>query len=209
MRVARLPGIALIGAVRGPVKEGEEVLGELRKSNPFKVVLDVSPEELKGLTEHFTTPNFEPLALLLDTETTLAEELASFGEVRMPSPAFITAIRWAKENGRELVALDPDEESYTDMYLKHMGYLDLVHLARAEHKLKRSPPKAESPEQLVTYWDEKLHADKGSRKIALERRRLSAERLKELVAENGAAMIAAVVDVEHMDLILHLLKEES
>jgi hypothetical protein len=188
----------------------EPLLGELEKTDPPKVILQVSPEELKGLEEHFNTSQAEPLSLLLDSEIALAEALSAFGEVRLPSPAYVMAMRWAKERGKELVALDPDEDDYTNLFLKHMGYLSLVRRARAERSLKKSPPEADSAEELVCMWNDKLHGDRRSRNFLEERIRLAAEKLTEMVdEEKGMKSVLAIVDFEHWNAISSALAEHN
>lgn len=202
MKVARLPGLVLVGAVRGPMSEVDPLLGELDSVDPSKVAIQVSPEELRGLEEHFATPLAEPLSLLLDSEIALAEALSAFGEVRLPSPSYVMAMRWAKEKGKDLVALDPNEEDYTNLFLKHMGYLALVRRARAERALKKSPPVTSSSEELVCVWNDKLHADRRSSSLLEERRRLAVEKLTEMCEEEkGKKPIFAIVDFEHWNAI--------
>jgi hypothetical protein len=208
VKVVRLPGLVLVGAVRGPVSEVDPLLAELERADPSKVVMQVSPEELRGLQEHFTAPLAEPLSLLLDYEIALAESLSAFGEVRLPSPAYVMAMRWAKERGRELIALDPDEDEYTNLFLKHMGYLSLVRRARAERALKKSPPDAPDAEELVCMWNNRIHADRRSRNFLEERRRLAAEKLREICEEEkGRKPVVAVVDFEHWSAISSALSE--
>jgi len=192
----------LVGAVRGPMSEVDPLLGELDSVDPSKVAIQVSPEELRGLEEHFATPLAEPLSLLLDSEIALAEALSAFGEVRLPSPSYVMAMRWAKEKGKDLVALDPNEEDYTNLFLKHMGYLALVRRARAERALKKSPPVTSSSEELVCVWNDKLHADRRSSSLLEERRRLAVEKLTEMCEEEkGKKPIFAIVDFEHWNAI--------
>ena len=192
----------MVGAVRGPMSEVDPLLGELDSVDPSKVAIQVSPEELRGLEEHFATPLAEPLSLLLDSEIALAEALSAFGEVRLPSPSYVMAMRWAKEKGKDLVALDPNEEDYTNLFLKHMGYLALVRRARAERALKKSPPVTSSSEELVCVWNDKLHADRRSSSLLEERRRLAVEKLTEMCEEEkGKKPIFAIVDFEHWNAI--------
>jgi hypothetical protein len=184
------------------MSEVDPLLGELDSVDPSKVAIQVSPEELRGLEEHFATPLAEPLSLLLDSEIALAEALSAFGEVRLPSPSYVMAMRWAKEKGKDLVALDPNEEDYTNLFLKHMGYLALVRRARAERALKKSPPVTSSSEELVCVWNDKLHADRRSSSLLEERRRLAVEKLTEMCEEEkGKKPIFAIVDFEHWNAI--------
>jgi hypothetical protein len=195
--VTRLPGLVLVGAVRGPVEEAVAVRKELERVDPAEVHLDISPEELWGLKEYFSAPYSEPLAPLLEAESALARALSDFGEVRMPSPSYVVAIQWAHAKGRGIRALDPDEDAYSAMFLKNVRYLDLVRRTRAEHALSRSPPQAGSAEEVLLAWDARVHRGKGSQRLATERNHLMAERLREIAARGEGPVSVAIVDVEH------------
>lgn len=189
----------LIGAVRGPVAEAEAILAELDRTNPSCVALDLAPEELFGLKEHFGTRAAEPLAPLLQSENALAMALSEYGEVRMPSPSFVVPVQWALEHHRELIPLEPDEAAYSKLFLKNMGYLDLVRRARGEHALSRDPPKVSDPDTLVKAWEERLHRGRGSQKMLQERRRLLVQRLRKLQRASPGSTLVAVVDSEHWE----------
>lgn len=197
MKVTRLDGITLIGAVRGPVSEVAPVLGELGRGAPVKVILDIAPEELQGLKEHFTSPASEPLVPLMGSEAALANALSKFGEVRMPSPVFVEAVRWARENGAELLAMDVGDDSYTDLFLKNVGYLDLIRRTRAERALvKGDIPDAETAEELAVLWSKRLHQGKGSLKLWEERTVLAVERIDEVAPAGTRPPVVGIIDIE-------------
>ena len=182
------------------------MVAEIERRDPRRIALDLAPEELYGLKEHFGTGDSEPLATLLQTEVALAVALTAYGEVRMPSPSFVGPVQWALARGRELLALEPDEEEYSSLFLENVRYLDLVRRARAERSLRRSPPPVDSPEALVLAWEDRLHRTKGTRRMQEERRTRLAVRLAALRASSGSQPLVAVLDAEHWEPALQSLR---
>lgn len=200
MRVSRFDGLVLIGAVRGPVAEAGPVTRELQECAPGEVILDVSPEELKGLQEHFASPSSEPLVPLAGSEAALAGALSRFGEVRMPSPAFVAAVRWARSAGADLLPLDVSDDSYTDMFLENVGYIDLVRRTRAERALvKGDGPEAADAEELAIRWAGRLHRGRGSARLWERRIEAAVSRLDELAPPGRLSPAAAIADVERWE----------
>ncbi len=207
MRSVRIGYLDLIGALRGPVDEGTLVEQELGAFHPHTVILDLSPEELKGLQEYFAPEDSEPLVPLSTAEMGLARALSEFSDVRMPSPAFVAAVRWSTREGGQVLPLDENDESYADLFVKHVGYVDLVRRTRAEHALvKGKYPRAANAEDTTTLWSERMHRSKGSRKLWHERCEIAARRLKDITSGPEAPPFAAVIDFERWAEVRTLLE---
>ncbi len=197
MLSAEIGPITLVGALRGPVEEGDRVQQELERRKPRTIVLDLSPEELDGLQEYFGTGDSEPLVPLSGAEVGLARALSKYSDVRMPSPCFVAAVRWGQREGAELVALDENDESYADLFLKHVGYVDLVRRTRAERGLVRGKyGKVATAEEMALLWAERMHRSSGSKRLWNERCSIAARRLKAIAKGPGKAPIVAVIDFE-------------
>src|SRR5208282_2057145 len=96
---ARLGGagdIHLFAPVRGLASEVPLLLAALEGAPPSVVGLGISPEELKGLLDYFVTASAEPIVPLTTAERSEVRGLVRFGEVRVPNPAFVELLRWAR-----------------------------------------------------------------------------------------------------------------
>lgn len=204
--------LLLVGAVRGLEAEVPRVLRALSEFGPERVALGLSPEEVKALREHFTDPRVEPWVPLSTTEVAYAQGLCLFGSVRVPSPAFVAAIRWAEEAGVPLEGVEPPDDEYSQLFLEHVGYLDLVRRTLAERKLVKVPPESRTATSFALEWEERSQAGKGSRDLGKARSRHLAERLRELHSSSGEPLksrVALLVDVERFDPALHRLREAA
>ncbi len=190
------PGLALLGVVRGLVREAEELEGALDELRPEVVAPALSPEEVAGLTAHFVGRATEPFVPLLGTETVEIRELGRYGEVRVPHPAFLAALEWARRSGARVEPVDPSEEVYAELFASKVGYVELVGRTLRERRLLRSPPRADGAEGFVVAWDRQLNRGRGSRALGRERERLVAERLRSLAHRER---VACVVDRERLE----------
>jgi hypothetical protein len=75
--------------------------------------------------------------------------LSGLGAVRFPSPAFLAAFRDSRSGGSSPHGIDMDEEQFTELHLKEVGYLDLLRSGRAlkriEGRVLSPPPRKSSP----------------------------------------------------------------
>ena len=203
---ARAPyPLLLLGAVRGSEAEGDKVLGALDAYAPGEVDLGLSPEEVRALGEHFLTGGSEPWVPLAASEAGYARGLARFGPVRVPSPAFVTTLRWAHDHGVEPRGVEPSDEHYGELFYQHLGFFDLVLRTRAERSLARAPPEHDTPEGYAEAWEARAQTGRGSRRLVEARARHVVERLRDLhrspTGSGGASASlknrrALVVDVE-------------
>ncbi|MCI4362892.1 MAG: hypothetical protein L3K13_01090 [Thermoplasmata archaeon] len=168
MIAARLrgpPELLLLGVVRGVVAEVAPMLEELHRYHPTRLAIAIGPEELTSYTEQFVNGSTEPVAPLLPTETAEVLALAKFGEVRVPHAPFITALRWASENGVAVAPVDPDEEEYSNLFAEKIGYWELVRRTVRERGAARAPPKAGSVDEFALRWSEQVGHGRASRRF--------------------------------------------
>jgi hypothetical protein len=197
----RLPGpppCLVVGAVRGLVSEGPRVTEALRTFAPARVALGVSPEEAAGLKEHFGSPREEPWVPLSSSELAYARSLARLEEVRVPSPSFVAALRYAAEQGILAEGVEPSEETYADLFFQHVRYTELLRRTLAERSLLKSPPGAASGGELADLWEARMRRGKGSQRLAKAR----TEHLRaEVTRSPPGERVAVVVDSEHFEEI--------
>ena len=196
-RLGTHPPTLLVGAVRGLESEGPALRTLLEDFDPQEIALSLSEEELSSLRRYFPPGGPEPLVPLSPSELGYARGLCRFGEVRIPSPAFLLALNWAEQRHRPVRALDPGDDRYADLYVKHIGYLDLLRRNRSERSLARSPPLGPDAESYAEEWDSRLGRSAGSHRLERARAEFSTERLHAVRQALGpGGRLAVVVDVE-------------
>ena len=186
--------LLLVGVVRGLTAEVAPMLEELRRFQPSAVGLGISEEELAGLNEHFVGAAAEPLVPLSSNELSEARGLSRFGEVRVPSPAALALLEWARATSLPVRALDPSDDRYAEMFTDHISYLELVRRTLRERKLTKSAPSAQTPEEFAERWHASVSGGRGSRSFDRARAHALAESAERLRAEHGR--VAVVVDRE-------------
>jgi hypothetical protein len=193
-----VPGsVLLLAPVRGVAAEVPSVLGELDRFEAGTVGLATSVEELQGLNDYFVVGDGEPIVPLTPNEFHEVRGLVRFGEVRVPNPSFLCAIRWARDRGRAVLAVDPDEEHAATLFAEHIGYIELVRRTVREHRMGRSPPTPSSPDAYAVDWDRRVAGGRGSRRLAAARDSYLAAAVRRIAA--GGTRVAVLVDRERFD----------
>jgi len=198
--------LLLLGAVRGHVDDVPPLLARLEQFSPRRLGVGLSFDEMTGLNDHFVHHSSEPLVSLTQSETSEVLGLAKFGEVRVPHPAYVAVLEWARDRGLAVEALEPSDERFATMFTDHIGYVELVRRTLRERSLVRKPPEAASADVYAVNWDASIASGRGSRSFARARERVIAEAAMKLAAPGGRA--AAVVDRERFDGVEAVLRSE-
>lgn len=191
------PGILLVGAVRGYAPEVPEVLAALERFEPVAIGVGLSEEELQGLAEYFSSADAEEVVPLTEGERQEVAGLTRYGEVRVPSPAYIAILEWAQHRRITVSPLDASDVGAADMFTRHIGYIELVRRTLREHRLGRKPPPAPGPDEYAIAWDRTLASGRGSRAFLNERDTFLAAAALELAAAH--VRVGIVVDRERFD----------
>ncbi len=133
-----------------------------------------------------------------DTDMTFSRKLAAFGDVELPPPSFSAAVERADARGIEVVALDLDDDEYTDVFVKHVTYWQLVRHSRAVRGIRKL--RATGAEGLVRAWDAKQRSIRGYAVLEHERERKVAASLARLLEAHPRVL--AVVDLPLVDGVL-------
>ena len=133
-----------------------------------------------------------------DSDMTFSRRLAAFGDVELPPPSFSAAVKRADSRAVEVVALDMDDDEYTDLFVKHVTYWQLVRYSRAVRALRKL--KATGAEGLARAWDARVRAIKGFGALERERERKVAASLARLLEAHARVM--AVVDLPLVDSVV-------
>jgi hypothetical protein len=195
--------VLLLAPVRGLSSEVAPVLRALEEFAPAAVGLGLSVEELRGLEEYFVRHDGEPVVPLTGPELNEVRGLVRFGEVRVPNPSFLEALRWGGGRGIPVSALDPSEEGSAELFAEHIGYVELVRRTVRERRAGRDPPATSTADAYAIEWERRIGRGRGSRALA----RARDEHLAASVAALGAGRgrVAVLVDRERFDGVRALL----
>jgi hypothetical protein len=195
--------LLILAPVRGLAADADAVTTALEGFRPEAIGAGVAAEELDGLTRYFVEAAAEPTVPLTPTELSEVRGLVRFGEVRVPNPAFVGALRWGAPRGVRVAALDPSEDEAASLFTEHIGYVELVRRTVREHHLGRSPPPASSADAYAVAWDRSISGGRGSRGLAAARDAHLAQEARRLAV--GRRRVAVVVDRERYESVRRLL----
>jgi hypothetical protein len=197
------PGLGVAGVVRGLVAEGPALLEAVERFQPEAVGVGLAPDETRGLLEYFVDVEAEPLVPLMASEAKEIRALGRFGEVRVPHPALVALLGWARTRGLPVESLDPSDDEYAEMFAEDIGYFELLRRTLAERRLLRSPPRAGTPDDFVLAWSARVGSGRGSRRLARRRDAALAPAARRLRA--GHRRVASAVDRERFEGVLAAL----
>ena len=204
-RIARGSPVLLLGPVRGLAVEADRLIESLESFAPETVGLGLSPEEMRGLVDYFVGAEAEPVVPLTGPETSEVRGLVRFGEVRVPNPSFVEALRWAAARGVPTEPLDPSDARSASLFTEHIGYIELVRRTVAERRVSRTPPTPSTADEFALTWDREVARGRGSRAFARARAR-HLVRVAGRLAEGGERA-ALIVDRERFEPVRALLEK--
>jgi len=198
------PGVLLLAPVRGLTSEVPRLLAALEGLAPVQLGFGLSSGELQSLHDYFVASEAEPVVPLTDNETSEVRGLVRFGEVRVPNPSFVEALRWAEARKVPAVPLDPDDDHTAALFAHHIGYLELVRRTVRERRVSRSPPTPSSADEFALEWDREVAAGRGSRSFAAARDGYLARQVSAIASRRP---LGVVVDRERFDSVRELILE--
>jgi hypothetical protein len=140
-----------------------------------------------------------------DTDMTYSRKLAAFGDVELPPPAFREAVARADAAGAEVACLDLDDDAYTEAFVEHVTYWQLLRHSRTIRGMRRMP--ASGPEALALEWDRRVRAIKGFAAVERARERAIAAGLLSLLARHQRVLV--VLDLPLVEGVLAQLKRQA
>jgi len=195
--------IYLFGTVKGLHYETRSINKIMNKWKPDSLALAVSRESLTALNDYGDSTE-EPF--LSDLELVYQERLSSFGEVSAPPPSFIEIVRYGKEKGLPVYALDFDEETYSQAFCDSVSFFQWVgHYNSSKiKKLARHKFRAKTPHEFIIEWDKLSNNTKGLRELEKKRERYMARNVNFLIKKHER--IFAIVDLERLEGIEQFFK---
>lgn len=143
-----------------------------------------------------------------DSDMAYSKKLATFGNVELPPPAFVEAVRLAHQDMIPIHDIDLSDDEYTLFFIDHVTYWQLVSQSR-KIKNMRKRLKTSTPEEMAKQWDARLLTIKGFAFLEKERERKMAAGLLEQLDKHGKVL--AIIDLVRVNGTLKelesLLKE--
>lgn len=195
--------IHVLPVIKGLISESQSVKAAFDASNPDRITISISKEELEGLRN--LPKDFEPD--LSRYEEIYVKGLSRFGEVAAPPPCYVATLELAEHFGIPLVPVDLDEESYTELYCAAVPGSTLFRHSTRTWILKRRNFGAESPEEFVRAWDRAVNRLEGFGTIESKRAEVMADGI--LAACDGSKHLLAVVELERFDDVASILKQKA
>ena len=195
--------IHILPVIRGLTSEVETVRKAFAEVKPDLVAISLSKEEVEGLRN--LPSDFEPELSRYDE--IYVTGLARFGEVAAPPPCYVAAVEIADSEGLPVVAIDVDEESYTELYCAAITGQALFRNSTRTWFLRKKSFGADTAEEYVVKVDRAFNNMRGFRQIEYERVDwMSRELLK---TTKRARNTLAVVEYERAAEVLSQLSEDS
>jgi pheromone shutdown protein TraB len=185
--------VHILGVVKGLASEEEKVESAVAKLSPDAVGLSVSKEQLAALRSREVWDEYD----LSPLESAYATLMKEFGEVKLPSPAFLKALELAESSNIPVIPIDMNDNDYTEAYCQKVGTMDLVREGAFSKSVKRKKFDGTSPESLAIDWDRRVNKAKGFRELEAERERHMAQALVKMCAHYR--IILALVDCERAE----------
>jgi hypothetical protein len=182
--------VVVIGVLKGLVKDEEKVAKAFVDYLPDAIGISTSKEELAALRVKETHSDYE----LSTLEQIYKVYMEHFGEVRLPTPAYLKAIELADAARIPLIPIDLNDVEFTDLYCKRIRGLDMVRESFYTRSIKRRKYKIGSAEEFALDWDKKVNRAKGFRQLEWDREEHMALTLRNMSSKYRR--ILAVVEYE-------------
>ena len=181
--------VYVLPVIKGLVSEGEKVRAAILETRPEAVGVSISREELEGLRSY----QGEEIGLSALEEAYRAG-LEEFGEVQLPPPCYLEALRACEELGIPIIPLDMNEELFSERYCELIGGLELVKESFFSHRIARKRFDMASAEAFVLDYDRKVNGGRGISALNLERERHMAETTSKMLHTRKKLLI--LIEIE-------------
>ncbi len=205
MRSIDVDGVTVhvLGVVKGLVSEKAKVREAILSLNPDVVGLGISAEELEALKVKEDYSKYEMSTL----EEVYSVYLESFGQVELPTPAYVEAMDLCAEKHIDLVALDLNDSEYTDAYCARIGAMEMVRESFFTRGITRKRFNISSPEEFALDWDKRVNKARGFRELEEDRERHMAEAIRSLAKEKK--VVLGIIEYERHEGVADLLESKE
>jgi hypothetical protein len=184
--------VLLLSTVQGLVSERDRVLAALHTERPDVLALGQSAESVADLLRFEPSAEVDPYEDLMDHDLVYAAQLEAFGEVQLPPPDLLAAVRWARDKGVTCFGVDLAEEAYAMLFTKSVSTWGFLRYGRIQRRLSRRPPRAPDARALSLAWDARFRKVKGIRIVEAAREAHMAQHAAHLARETPAKVLLLV-----------------
>lgn len=125
-------------------------------------------------------------------------------QIEMPSPAMCILVDLVMADGGNVLALDMNDEEFTEMYCETVPAFDFV----KEHKLAKKGLRrrfsSTTAEGFAREWDDYVNGVKSYHQVSLNRERHMADEIRDIAKYKRSLL--AVIEVERADGVAALLR---
>jgi len=203
MKTAVINGctVTVVPVIRGLVSEKENVR-RLFENEYDAVGVSLGPEDIEILSKRDETTEKPDIS---DLDAVYAHLLMRFGEVDLPVPAYAELVDACKERSIELIPLDMDDETFTELFCEKVRPMDLLRETKVAKKAMKHVFTAATAGEFAVEWDDYVNRKiRGFELMSLQREVFIANEIAHHAA--GKATMLAVVELERMAGILDLLR---
>ena len=192
--------VFILPVIKGLVEEAEKVRKAVDEIKPGAVGISISKEDLDGLRSY----DGEAIELS-DLEDAYRIGLQEFGEVQVPPPCYLEAVKVCSELNIPLIPLDMNEELFSERYCELIGGLELVKESFFSHRLAKKKFDMESAEAFVLDYDRKVNGGRGISSLNAEREEHMAMSTLDLAGNYGALLV--LMELERNDGYVKKMEE--
>ncbi|MCX6651711.1 MAG: hypothetical protein NT131_08690 [Methanomassiliicoccales archaeon] len=181
--------VRVLPVIKGLVNERDKVRAAISDIRPAAVGVSISKEELEGLYSY----EGEEIELS-DLEEAYKAGLEEFGEVQLPPPCYIEAVKVCDELAIPLIPVDMNEDLFSERYCELIGGFELMKESYFSHRLARKKFDLASAEAFVLDYDRKVNGGQGIRTLNLEREKHMAQTVLDLAASRPNILVVAELE---------------
>ena len=191
--------LSLLPVVKGLVSEEGAVSQGFDEVRPDVIAISISREDLEGLYRRDDYDKYEPS----DLEIIYQAFLESFGEVRIPPPAYVRALELSEEKGTPIIPIDMNEELYTETYCQNVRTRDMIRESFFARRATGKTFDLSGPDAFARSWDARVNKARGFRELERARELHMANALRRLCSKY--TKIFAVIECERLDGVARVL----
>lgn len=109
--------------------------------------------------------------------------------VEIPSPAMCVLVDLCTRDNRSILALDMNDNAFTELYCDTVGAWDFVKEHRLAKKGLKRKFKSTTPEEFAVEWDDYINEVKGYRRVSEKREAYIADRIREAAAYKDSLLV--------------------